>query len=125
VLTLKNKRGLEEARVSAKAFTTSCENDTEIPDVGDFDRNQGFSFAHGFRLGKDKSEPFSRRMTIKMIFAAGTLARWPANPRRHIVSKWPEDAIKVSSNKAFESFNRWTHVCITNLANGSAKGQWR
>ena len=41
-----------------------------------------------------------------------------AKPGTHIVSKWPDDALKVVANKPI-TFKRWTHVFIT--YDGSAK----
>jgi hypothetical protein len=42
-------------------------------------------------------------------------------PAMHIVSKWPEDAIKVTSRKALEA-KKWQHVLITYDGSSKASG---
>jgi hypothetical protein len=120
-LTLKTNAAWEEGAVATKAFTTSAKTTPEIPDVGDFDRDQGFSFAAWVRLGKDKDGAIFARMDDKNDFRGWDLWLDGGKPSTHIVHKWPEDAIKVLSNKALES-NRWTHVCITYDGSAKAKG---
>jgi hypothetical protein len=118
-LTLKTNAAWQEGAVAAKSFTTSAKTTPEIPDVGDFERDQGFSFAAWVRLGKDKDGALFARMDDKSDFRGWDLWLDGGKPGTHIVSKWPEDALKVVSNKPLEP-NRWTHVCIT--YDGSSKG---
>jgi Protein of unknown function (DUF1553)/Protein of unknown function (DUF1549)/Concanavalin A-like lectin/glucanases superfamily/Planctomycete cytochrome C len=120
-LTLKTNAGWQEGAVAANAFTTSAKTTAEIPDVGDFDRDQGFSFAAWVRLGKDKDGALFARMDDKNDFRGWDLWLEGGKPGTHIVSKWPEDALKVTSNKPLEP-NRWTHVCITYDGSSKASG---
>ena len=56
--------------------------------------------------------------TTRNDFRGWDLWLQDGKPGAHIVSKWPDDALKVVSNKAIEA-KRWTHVCVT--YDGSAK----
>jgi hypothetical protein len=120
-LTLKTNAAWQEGAVAAHAFTTSAKTTPEIPDVGDFDRDHGFSFAAWVRLGKDKDGALFARMDDKNDFRGWDLWLDGGKPGTHIVSKWPEDALKVVSNKPLEP-NRWTHVCITYDGSSKASG---
>jgi hypothetical protein len=111
----------QEGTVAVKAFTTSAKTTPEIPDVGDFDREQPFTVAAWVRLGKGKDGAILARMDDKNDFRGWDFWFEGGKPGTHIVSKWPEDALKVVSNKALEE-NRWTYVCITYDGTGKASG---
>ncbi len=120
-LILKTNAAWQEGAVAAKAFTTSARNTPEIPDAGDFDRGQGFTYAAWVRLGKDKDGAILARMDDKNDFRGWDFWFEGGKPGTHIVSKWPEDALKVVSNQPLEE-NRWTHVCITYDGSSKASG---
>ena len=117
-LTLKTNVAWQDGAIAAKAFTTGAKNTPVIPDAGDFDRNQGFTYAAWVRLGKGKDGALFARMDDKNDFRGWDLWFDGGKPATHIVSKWPDDAIKVVSNKPLDA-DRWSHVCIT--YNGSSK----
>jgi hypothetical protein len=120
-LPLKTNVAWQEGAVAAKAFTTGAKNTPEVPDVGDFDRNQGFTHAAWVRLGKGKDGAILARMDDKNDFRGWDFWFEGGKPGMHIVSKWPEDALKVVSNKALDE-NRWTHVCVTYDGSSKASG---
>jgi len=110
-----------DGAVAANAFTTSAKTTPALPDVGDFDRDQGFTLAAWVRLRKDKDGALFARMDDKNDFRGWDFWLDGGKPGTHIVSKWPDDALKVTSTKGLES-NRWTHVCITYDGSSKAKG---
>ena len=120
-LPLKTNAAWQDGVVAAKAFTTSPKTTPEIAEVGDFDRDQGFAFAVWVRLGKNKDGAIFARMDDKNDFRGWDFWLDGGKPGTHIVSKWPEDALKVVSSKPLDE-NRWTHVCITYDGSSKASG---
>jgi hypothetical protein len=120
-LTLGTNAAWQEGVVAAKAFKTSAKTTPEIPEVGDFERDQSFSFAAWLRLEKDKDGAIFARMDDKNDFRGWDFWVDAGKPSTHIVHKWPDNALKVSSNKALET-NRWYHVALTYDGSSKASG---
>lgn len=120
-LTLKTNAAWQEGIVAAKAFTTSAKNTPEIPEVGDFERDQSFTFAAWIRLGKGKDGAIFARMDDKDDFRGWDFWLEGGKPATHIVHKWPDNALKVASNKALEG-DKWHHVCVTYDGSSKASG---
>ncbi len=98
--------------VATKAYTTSGTNAPEISDVADFDKDQKFSYGTWVYLAKGRDGAIFSRMDDTNNFRGWDLWIEGGKPGTHIVSKWPEDGLKVVANKAIEA-NRWTHVFVT------------
>ena len=107
-----------------KAFTIQATGEAiAIPDAGDFEKNQGFSIGGWVKT--------SRRGTIGAIAARmeGPSAfhrgwdLWIEQDRvgMHIIHKWPEDALKVTT-KALLQPNQWYHVMVSYDGSGKAAG---
>ena len=61
-----------------------------------------------------------------MADAGGKYRGWDlilqdGKPAAHLVHDWPDDALKVVSNKAAET-KRWTHICVTYDGSSKAAG---
>lgn len=117
-LTLATNAASQEGVVAAKAFTTSARTVPEIADAGDFEKDQSVTYAAWIRLSGDAGGAVLSRMDDPDGFQGWDLWIEGRKPGTHIISKWPEDALKVVAKKQIEP-NRWTHVCIT--YDGSAK----
>jgi hypothetical protein len=120
-LSLGTNAAWQEGVVAAKAFKTSAKTTPEIPEVGDFERDQSFSFAAWINLEKDKDGAIFARMDDKNDFRGWDFWLDAGKPSTHIVHKWPDNALKVSSNKALET-NRWYHVALTYDGSSKASG---
>jgi len=110
-----------EGVLSPAAFVTSKANVPTIPEAGDFDRDQSFSFGAWVKLNPDnKNGSLFSRMDEDDSYRGWDLWFDNGRPATHIVSKWPENALKVVAKKAIEP-NKWTHIFVT--YNGSSKGE--
>ncbi len=113
--------GTYEGVLSPSAFVTSKANVPSIPEAGDFERDQAFSFGAWVKLNPDnKNGSLFSRMDEDDAYQGWDLWFDNGRPATHIVSKWPENALKVSAKKAIEP-NKWTHIFVT--YDGSSKGE--
>jgi hypothetical protein len=117
-LTLATNTPWQDGVLAAKAYTTSDKDTPKVDDVGDFDKDQPFSFCAWVYLTKDREGAIVARMDDKKDYRGWDLWLEGGKPGTTIVSKWPDDAIKVVAKKPIEA-NKWAHVCIT--YDGSAK----
>lgn len=118
VLTLATNATWQDGVIAEKAFSINSQGTPTIAEAGDFERDQSFSMAAWIRLTDDTSGAILSRMDDPDGYQGWDLWIEGRRPGTHIVSKWPDDALKAVSKKALE-VNRWTHVCIT--YDGSSK----
>ncbi|HVK57681.1 MAG TPA: DUF1549 domain-containing protein, partial [Candidatus Kapabacteria bacterium] len=110
-----------EGVIADSAFVTSKENVPTVPDAGDFERDQAFSFGLWIKLGDDKNGAAFSRIDEEDGFRGWDLWIQDGKPGIHMVSKWPEDALKVVSRRALEA-KKWNHVFITYDGSSKASG---
>jgi len=120
-LTLATNAGWQEGVVAEKAFTLDRKTTPEIPEAGDFERDQSFTYAAWVRLAEGRDGSLLARMDDQHDYRGWDLWLEGGKPATHLVNKWSDDALKVVSNKAIES-KRWTHVCITYDGSSKASG---
>jgi hypothetical protein len=120
-MTMATNMEWQEGVVAAKAFTTDSKHIPELPDVGDRERDQGFSYSVWVRLADAKDGALFARMDDKHDYRGWDLWLQGGKPAAHIINKWPDDAIKVVSKKALPD-KRWTHVCVTYDGSSKASG---
>jgi hypothetical protein len=111
--------GWDAGHVAAKAFKCQPGGTVELADVGDFEKDQGFSYGAWVKL--TKSTPggaIIARMDDQHDFRGWDF--WVQNDRvgAHIISKWQTDALKVVSKNPLK-VGEWNHVFIA--YDGSAK----
>lgn len=95
----------------------------EIGDVGDFEKNQAFSYGAWVRAGKvGMSGGILARMDEKGGFRGWDLYQNDRNYSVHIVNTWPNDALKVSTRKPSIRPGVWQHVFVTYDGSGQAQG---
>ncbi len=109
-------------KVGPRAYALPATGTIEIPEAGDFDRNQGFSVSAWVRLPK-------RGLTGAIVARMdnGNLHRgwdfWVEKDRvgMHVINRWPEDALKVVARQPLKP-GQWHHVLATYDGSGKAAG---
>ena len=111
----------DAGHVSAKAFRKQPGVAVELPDIGDFEREQGFSYGAWVKVPKVPSGAIFARMDDQHDFRGWDL--WLQNGRigTHIINKWPNDALKVVSKNPVKP-GQWTHVFVTYDGSGRGEG---
>jgi hypothetical protein len=109
----------QDGAISAQAFTTTTNPVPPLAGVGDFSRDEAFSYAVWVKLDGDANGAVFARMQDK----DGNYRGWDlwlegGKPAIHILHSWPDNAIKVIGKKEM-SKGKWNHVCVT--YNGSSK----
>jgi mono/diheme cytochrome c family protein len=95
----------------------------ELGEVGDFEKNQAFSYGAWVRAGKvGLSGGILARMDEKGGFRGWDLFQNDRNYSVHIVNTWPGDAIKVSTRRPSIRPGVWQHVFVTYDGSGKAQG---
>ncbi len=105
--------------IAAKAFKCDQGAAVELADVGDFEKDQGFSYGAWVKIPKNiPGGAVIARMDDQHDFRGWDL--WIQNDRvgAHIIDKWPTDALKVVSKNPIK-VGEWNHVFIA--YDGSAK----
>ncbi len=106
--------------VADQAFKSVPGGTIMLPDVGDFERTEGFSFGALVKMGRTTGAIFSR-MDDQKDFRGWDL--WAQNEQvgTHIVNRWPDDALKVVTKNPV-SRGKWSHVFVTYDGSGKASG---
>jgi hypothetical protein len=109
----------QDGAISAQAFTTTTNPVPPLAGVGDFSRDEAFSYAAWVKLDGDMNGAVFARMQDK----DGNYRGWDlwlegGKPAIHILHSWPDNAIKVIGKKEMAK-GKWNHVCVT--YNGSSK----
>ncbi|MFZ2281543.1 MAG: DUF1553 domain-containing protein [Prosthecobacter sp.] len=93
----------------------------EIGDVGDFEKDHAFSYGAWVRADRaGVSGSILARMDEKNGYRGWDLFQSDTRLSVHIVSKWPDDAIKVSTAKPALRPGVWQHVFVTYDGKGKA-----
>ncbi len=121
-ITLATNASWREGVLAAKAYVSSAKPAPEIADAGDLEKDHGFSYAAWVFMVRGRDGAIFARMAD----AGGKYRGWDlllqdGKPAAHLVHDWPEDALKVVSNKGIEE-KRWTHVCATYDGSSKAAG---
>jgi hypothetical protein len=94
----------------------------EVPDAGDFEKDQAFSFGAWIRLPKDGVTGSAlARMDEEDGHRGWDLWLERGSVASHLVHRWDGDALKVVSRKKLEA-GKWTHVLVTHDGSGKAAG---
>lgn len=108
--------------VAAKAFRSQAEGVVQVPEAGDFDKGQPFSYGAWVKIPKaDATGAIMARMDDQHDFSGWDL--WFENGRigTHIIQKWPGKALKVLA-KAQPKAGEWAHLLATYDGSGKAAG---
>lgn len=111
-----------DGRFGAKALKLRPGEQVALPDVGDFDHGQPFSYGGWVKLpGNGISGAIFGRMDEGNDYRGWDLWVQDNKVGAHIIHKWPSDAVKVVAKKGLKA-NEWTHVFITYDGKGRAAG---
>ena len=112
----------EAGHVAAAAYKATPGVTIEVPEAGDFEKDQGFSFGAWVKLSKaDAGGALLARMDDQMDYRGWDLWLENGRPGTHIISKWEEDALKVVANEPLKA-GQWSHVLVTYDGSGKASG---
>ena len=109
----------DKGHVAAQALKIKTDAILELQEVGDFEKDQAFSYGCWVKLPRNNmGGAIIARMDDAREFRGWDL--WVEGNKigAHIIHKWPQDALKVVANEALKP-NQWTHVFVT--YDGSAK----
>ena len=110
-----------KGQTEEKVLQVAKAGSVTIPEIGDFEKDQAFSFGAWVLTPRQASGPLFARMDDTAKYRGWDL--WFENGKvgAHFVSSWPENAIKVMSKATFNQ-NVWTHVFVTYNGSGKAEG---
>ncbi len=117
-ISLTTNAAWRDGVLAAKAFATSAATTPVLPDAGDFEKDQPRSYGAWVYLTGGMDGALFARMDNDHDYRGWDFWLQGGKPATHIISKWPDDALKVVSQQAIPA-NRWTHVWVT--YDGSAK----
>ena len=114
--------GWEPGQVSEKALQVRPGVNLALPDAGDFEKDQAFSFGSWIQMPRN---PTNGSAFARMDEGGGHRGwdLWIENNRigAHIINKWPENALKVIAREPVKA-NEWHHIFITYDGKGKAAG---
>lgn len=91
--------------------------------AGDFEKDQAFSYGAWIKAGRNGvSGGIIARMDEKGGYRGWDLFQSDRAISVHIISAWPDDAIKVSTPNTVITPGKWQHVFVTYDGSGQAKG---
>jgi cytochrome c553 len=108
--------------VAPTAYKASPGVTIEVPEAGDFDKDQGFSFGAWVKLDKaDAGGALLARMDDQNMYRGWDLWFENGRPGTHLIHRWDEDALKVVANEPLKA-GQWSHVLLTYDGSGKAGG---
>jgi len=121
-VTLTTNVAWQNGAVAARAFSLNGESPLALTNVGDYARDEAFSYSAWIRPTDDKDGAVLARMADR----DGKYRGWDLwlegnKPGAHLIHDWPDDTLKVVSMQALPK-NRWSHVCVTYDGSSKAKG---
>jgi hypothetical protein len=112
------------ARLDGRDSTakTSMAGDLELADVGDFEKDQAFSYGLWVKPSRGNlGGALLARMDEGNDYRGWDLWLEGGKIAAHIIHKWPDDAMKVVSDIAIKP-NVWSHVLVTYDGTGKSSG---
>ena len=95
----------------------------DLGDQGDFEKDVGFSYGGWVRVSKAAGQAsVIARMDPDDAFRGWDLYQSEKKFAVHIVHKWPEDALKVSTRDDVIKEKVWQHLFVTYNGSGKANG---
>jgi hypothetical protein len=99
---------------------TSNDSFLDLGNVGDFEKEQPFSFGAWVRSDRLEGSPISR-MDSGSAYRGWECSFFGGRLQAHIINTWPQNAIKISSKSQFP-VGRWAHVFFTYDGSMKASG---
>jgi hypothetical protein len=121
-LPLTDKAKWQPGKLSAQGLLLEGGTGAEIPDVGDYEKDQAFSVAAWVRVApNDSPGAIVARMDDGSDYRGWDL--WVEGRRigMHIINTWPGDALKVVTKTQLPG-NEWVHVVAAYDGSGKPEG---
>ena len=94
----------------------------ELPDVGDFEKDQPLTCAAWVKLpANDSVGPICARMDDTQGYRGWDFWMQRRQVGMHIIHLWPDNALKVVGQNQLPA-NQWTHVAVSYDGSGKASG---
>ncbi|MBX7133398.1 MAG: DUF1553 domain-containing protein [Fimbriimonadaceae bacterium] len=116
---LVGKATFELGRVSGSVKTDEASY-ADLGEIGDFERDQPFSYGAWIRPEVLEGAPFSR-MESANSFRGWECSLVGGRVQAHLINKWPENGLKIATKMPVPA-GRWTHVFITYDGSSKAAG---
>jgi hypothetical protein len=111
----------QDGAVSAKAWFVSDQSPAGFADVGDFERDQKFSYAVWVKPAPDRNGSVFARMTDGPGQRGWDLFLDGRKPAVHLLHAWPRDALRVVAKTELAK-DQWNHVAVTYDGSSKAAG---
>src|SRR5262249_41534179 len=109
-------------KLAPKAFTLRPGPAVEVPDAGDFEKDQSFSCGLWVKIPKrGQGGALVARMDNGNGYRGWDVWMEADRVGMHIVHRWDDDGIKVVSKTPLQP-GRWYHVLVTYDGSGKAAG---
>ena len=111
----------QDGALSAQAFTT---RESPVPpqeQVGDFARDEAFSYSAWVKVTDASGAIFARMQDEKEKYRGWDFALENSKPAMNLTHSWPSDAIHVVCKNALPK-DKWSHVCVTYDGSSKTKG---
>ncbi|MGA2248233.1 MAG: DUF1553 domain-containing protein [Verrucomicrobiota bacterium] len=121
-LSLSTNVAWQNGAVATQAIITGKSPLPALAKVGDFARDEAFSYAAWVKLDNDvDGAVFARMQDTNGVFRGWDLWLEGGKPAIHILHSWPDNAIKVVGKQELEK-GKWNHVCVTYNGSSQADG---
>ena len=101
----------------------SAGNTLEVGDVGNFERDQAFSYGAWVRPARNNMHgAIIARMDERSKYRGWDLWYQNGSFGTHIIDSWPDNALKVLTRKAIAKPTKWQHVFVTYDGSGTVEG---
>ncbi len=112
----------DKGKVSNRALKLQRGAVLEVPEVGDFDKDQGFSYGAWVRFPRNvPGGAVFARMDDQNEFRGWDLWTEGGKVGAHIINRWPQDALKVVTRTPVPT-GTWNHLFVTYDGSGRAAG---
>jgi mono/diheme cytochrome c family protein len=112
----------DKGHVADRAFKSQPGGAVEIPEAGNFEKDQGFSYGAWVKFTKKN---LYGSIIARMEDGPGHRGwdLWLQNGKvaTHLVNQWPQDAFKVASKGSIAQ-GKWNHVFVTYVGSGRVEG---
>ncbi|HVX64692.1 MAG TPA: DUF1553 domain-containing protein [Pirellulales bacterium] len=121
-VSLTSEIAWKPGRIAAQAYNSQPGCTIELPEPGDLERDEAFSFGAWVNAAKiDQSGAIMARMDDANGYRGWDFWLENGKPGVHIIHQWPDDALKVVATTPVKA-GEWNHLFVTYDGSGKAAG---
>jgi len=121
-LTVATGIGWKPGHVGAQSFVSQPGGAIELPEAGDFEKDQAFACGAWVQVNKaGQAGSIVARMDDQHDYRGWDIWLEFEKPAIHIINHWPDNALKVVANQPLK-VGEWQHVLVTYDGSGKAAG---